>query len=1358
MAREPTTDPEVPLSPDDLAYLIYTSGSTGRPKGAGNTHRGLTNRLLWMQEHFGLQTDERVLHKTPLGFDVSVWELFWPLVAGASLVLARPGDQRDGERLLALIARHDVSTLHFVPSMLAAFLETPGLAQGARPLRRVVCSGEALPAELADRFFAQLGAELHNLYGPTEAAIDVSAWACRPEPGAGSVPIGRPIANAQLYVLDPLGHPLPPGLAGELFIGGVPLARGYHRRPALTAERFVPDPFGPPGARLYKTGDRARFRPDGAIEFLGRLDFQVKLRGQRIELGEIEAALRQQPAVRDAAALVHQGPHGGKRLVAYVTGRAGEPPPEPEALRAALARALPAAMLPWPIRVLDAMPLSPNGKLDRRALPAPDAPAAARPYVPPRTEAEHVLAAIWAEVLCREQVGIEDDFFELGGDSIMTLQIIARAARRGLRLTPKLLFEHPTIAAAAARAEATTAPEPAAAPPPAKDPGAELSPEEWSDLLEEIGRLPVSTNNGPDASSNVESVYPLSPMQEGMLFYTLLRPRSGIYLMQNRYRLEGDLRPDAFVRGWQLVAERHPVFRTSFAWKSQKRPLQVVHRRVELPFEVLDWRDLGEAAQDARLDLLLRRELEEGFDFGKAPLTRFRLIRLGERTYEFVHSFHHILFDEWCTSLIMVDFLSYYEAMLRGEPPSLPPARPYRDYIDWLGRQDLPAAEAFWRAELRGFSNPTPLGLDGGRPPDAAGGERVEDLVSRLPPGATAALGALAQRHRLTLNTLVQGAWALLLRRYSGELEVLFGVTVAGRPPELPGVESIVGLFINTLPLRVPVPDEEPLVPWLKALQNRNLLLRQHGHAPLASVQGWSEVERGRPLFQSLFVFENAPIDPSLREGRIAFRVQQVRDRVHTNYPITIMSWAEPELPLKISYDRAALSPDTAARLLGHLGTLLEGMAARPDARLGELPMLTPSERHRALFEWNHAPAVEPDFSSYAALFDAQAARTPDAVAATCRDRRLTYAELSRDAGRLARALVARCVGPERRVALLDERGLELLTMMVAVFKAGGAYVPLSTDDPSERAARAVASSEASVLLTREAFRKQAETILRAVAPSRPPALVTFEEVMGEGHAEGLLPDQADRAEGPLPDRANRTEGLLPDRAGRAEGPLPDRGGPGHLAYVIYTSGSTGVPKGAMVERRGMLNNMLSKVPRLSLEPGDVIAQTASPCFDISVWQFLTAPLFGGVVEIVPDEITRDPGRLLDHVERRGVAVLEVVPAVLKGMLEAASERAVPPALARLRWVLPTGEALPAALAREWLIRYPHVPLMNAYGPAECSDDVALHPLTEPPDEGASQVPIGRPVDHLRLYVLDPLLEPAPAGVSGELYVGGIGV
>ncbi|WP_394827252.1 amino acid adenylation domain-containing protein [Pendulispora albinea] len=533
LEREPTANPAVRVAGDNLAYTIYTSGSTGRPKGAGNSHRGLLNRLQWMQERYGLSASDRVLQKTPFSFDVSVWEFFWPLMTGAGLVVARPGDHRDGDRLVELIMRHDVTTLHFVPPMLQAFLETPGVSS-CRSLRRVICSGEALPSELARRFFERLGAELHNLYGPTEASIDVTAWACQPEDDGASVPIGTPIANVQTYILDRQGHPVPDGVAGEIHLGGVQLARGYHRRPELTAERFIPDPFGTaPGGRLYRTGDLARYRADGAIEFLGRLDHQVKIRGLRVELGEIEARLLQHPDVREAVVVAREQAHGGKSLAAYVSvaaasaappaigssaggasaigssaggaspigasaggasaigasaggasaigssaggasaigSSAGVPaaPPGPEDLRAWVAECLPAYMVPARILVLDRLPLSPNGKVDRRALPAPDAMAAAqRPYAPPRTEAERILAEVWAALLGRERIGIDDDFFELGGDSIVTLQVIARAAQRGLRLTPKQMFDHPTIAQAAAVAvplDASAAPSNAATAP-----------------------------------------------------------------------------------------------------------------------------------------------------------------------------------------------------------------------------------------------------------------------------------------------------------------------------------------------------------------------------------------------------------------------------------------------------------------------------------------------------------------------------------------------------------------------------------------------------------------------------------------------------------------------------------------------------------------------------------------------------------------------------------------------------------------------------------------------------------------------------------------------------------------------------
>ncbi|WP_437576671.1 amino acid adenylation domain-containing protein [Sorangium sp. So ce887] len=450
--REPATKPAVALSPDNLAYTIYTSGSTGRPKGAGNSHSGLLNRLQWMQERFGLTAEDRVLQKTPFSFDVSVWEFFWPLMTGAGLVVARPGDHRDGERLIDLITRHAVTTLHFVPPMLQAFLETPGAAS-CRSLRRVVCSGEALPAELARRCFERLpDAELHNLYGPTEASIDVTAWACQPHDTSASVPIGTPIANTQIYLLDRHGQPVPVGVAGELYIGGVGLARGYHQRPALTAERFVPDPFGAAaGGRLYRTGDLARHRPDGAVEFLGRLDHQVKIRGLRVELGEIEARLLQHPGVGEAVVLARDVAHGGKRLVAYVAGQGGAAP-EPASLRDWLAEALPAYMVPAPILVLDRLPLSPNGKVDRRALPAPeqvDAPA--RVTTPPRTDLERAIAAIWRDVLSVPQVGVDDNFFDLGGHSLLLAKVHSRLREELDRALPMLvLFQHPTIASLAA--------------------------------------------------------------------------------------------------------------------------------------------------------------------------------------------------------------------------------------------------------------------------------------------------------------------------------------------------------------------------------------------------------------------------------------------------------------------------------------------------------------------------------------------------------------------------------------------------------------------------------------------------------------------------------------------------------------------------------------------------------------------------------------------------------------------------------------------------------------------------------------------------------------------------------------------
>jgi non-ribosomal peptide synthetase component F len=772
--------------------------------------------------------------------------------------------------------------------------------------------------------------------------------------------------------------------------------------------------------------------------------------------------------------------------------------------------------------------------------------------------------------------------------------------------------------------------------------------------------------------AEIEDCYPLSPMQEGMLFHTLMNPGSGIYLMQQFYAWEGRLDREAFGRAWQRVIDRHPMLRTSFMWKDLQAPLQVVHRRAaaEDVIQDLDWADMSDEQQQIRMGEMLEQELKEGLGFEQAPLMRIRLVRRGLDRYAIVRSFHHILTDDWCFSLLMMDFLTHYDACVQGQIPDLPDPAPYRDYIAWLQRQDQAAAEQFWKQELAGFTTPTPLGIERLDPDTSASGSEVGDEFMELSPEVSERLRTLAQQHHLTPNTFVQGAWAILLSRYSGEAEVLFGVTVAGRPTDLPGVEDIVGLFINTLPLRVTLSPDQSVMTWLQHLLAENYRIRQYEYAPLVRIQQWSEVPSGQALFRSLLVFENAPKDARLGEERDDRSLSYDQDRVHTNYPMTVVGYPGESMGVRLSYDRRLFERADVARMLDHLKRLLEAMAASPEAAIQDLPMLDDAERQRLLVEWNGRDGSEPAAADFSTRFEAQVRRTSEAVAVECGDDRLTYDELNRSANRIAHGLRRRGVGTDSIVALLDDRGPALLSMIVGVLKAGGAYLPLDPHHPAERLTQILASACVKAVIFGNRQAALAETVATMLPAGVGPDFVSVENLERDAQGE-----------------SNPSPVTAPQR----------------LAYVIFTSGSTGVPKGAMVESRGMMNHLLTKIPTLALGPADVVAQTASQCFDISVWQFLTPLLCGAKVQIIPDEVVRDPQRLLAEVSARGVSVLEVVPSLLDGLLEGPL---LP--LPRLRWLLPTGETLSPDLSRRWFARYPTVPLVNAYGPAECSDDVAL--------------------------------------------------
>ncbi|WHZ21724.1 MAG: polyketide synthase module [Nitrospira sp.] len=814
----------------------------------------------------------------------------------------------------------------------------------------------------------------------------------------------------------------------------------------------------------------------------------------------------------------------------------------------------------------------------------------------------------------------------------------------------------------------------------------------------------------------IDDVYPLTALQQGFLVHTI-HENSGVYIEQLSCTLTGDLNVPLFQEALQGIVDRHPILRTSFVWEGLREPLQIVHARATLPIEVEDWRGLSSKMQQARLGLYLRTARTNGIDLSTAPLLRVALIRIAEQAYFFVWNHHHVLLDGWCVSLLLKEVFLRYRGLRHGKRESLTPAPPYRNHIAWLRRQDFSSAERYWRAALAGFTASTVVAVqEHASPSHDESSLEFEQQSLRLPEDETQLVSAFCQRHKITFNTLIQGVWALLLRHYSGEDDVLFGVTVSGRPPDLPGVQMMIGLFLNTLPLRVRINSESSIVTWLQALLNQNLEMREFEYASLYQIQGWSDVPRGQPLFESLLVFENYPMGQGLSDAQDGVTVEDMVVEGHTHYPLTLDVIPGPATTINFIFDRTRIKAELVSLMLKHFRQVLEQIVAGPGRRLGEVTVLSAAEVREQTRTWNETGAAYPAEQSVAELFEAQVARTPAAVAVQGGAEALTYAELDARAAQVAGGLVAAGVGPDTVVAVLAARGVEWVTLLLGILKAGGGYLPLDPTHPPARWGQLLTQGHVRQVLTTEAERHRLEPLV------------------------------AER-----PDLRVATRASLP--AGRYPR-LPRRTHPQQVGYVLFTSGSTGQPKGAVVSQQGMVNNVWGKLPVLGLTSRDVVAQTAGVGFDISVWQGLSALLCGGRVEILSDDVVQEPVRLLAEFARTGVTVAELVPSLLREVV--AVEPA--PALPALRWLLPTGEAVTPELCRAWLTRYPTVPLLNAYGPAECADDVAYYPLTRAPGAEETVVPIGRPAANLELYVLNADLAPVPVGVTGELWIGGVGV
>ncbi|NMF39992.1 non-ribosomal peptide synthetase, partial [Pseudomonas sp. SWRI 103] len=1012
-------NPSVALDGENLAYVIYTSGSTGQPKGAGNRHSALTNRLQWMQEAYALGTGDSVLQKTPFSFDVSVWEFFWPLMTGARLVVAAPGDHRDPARLVSLINAEQVTTLHFVPSMLQVFLQEPAVVT-CHTLQRIVCSGEALPVAAQQQAFAKLPqARLYNLYGPTEAAIDVTHWACVDE-DRDAVPIGRPIANLGCYILDSNFEPAPVGVLGELYLGGIGLARGYHRRPALTAERFIAHPFVH-GERLYRTGDLALYRDNGVIEYAGRIDHQVKLRGQRIELGEIEARLLAHDWVLETAVLAVDGQY----LVGYlVLQDAGDD--WRDVLSAHLARNLPNSMVPAQWMRLERMPLSPNGKLDRKALPKADVQA--RDYVAPQTALQRQVAAIWSEVLGVERIGLDDHFFELGGHSLLATQAISRT-RQGLGLDVglKALFDQPVLERFV---EALTDARVQACP---------------------IGRV---ERDQPLA---------LSYAQERQWFLWQLDPHSAAYHVPRALRLKGQLDYVALQRAFNTLIAHHESLRTHVQ-QDADRTVQVIRPQVCMELSPVE-------ADETDLKALVEARITQPFDLRHGPLMRVSLLRLAEDEHVLVIVQHHIISDGWSMQIMVDELVQLYAAYSQGQTPQLPavPVQ-YADYArwqrDWMEAGEKSRQLDYWLELLGGEQPVLELPLDHQRP--AVPSHRGARLNIALPTPLVDSLKVLAQREGVTLFMLLLASYQALLHRYSGQQDIRVGVPIANR--NRIETERLIGFFVNTQVLKADIDGQTTVRELLAQVKQRALQAQAYQDLPFEQLVEALQPERSlslSPLFQVAF---NHHVSLA---GRHLQRLAQLDvspvswDETAAHFDLTLdIEESAQQLGASLSYATDLFEASTIERMARHWQNLLQAMIADQQQTIGQLNLLGEDEQQHILQLWNQTDA---GFSSERLVHERvadRAAETPQAVAVKFDAQTLTYGELDRQANRLAHALISRGIGPEVRVAIAMPRSAESLVAFLAVMKAGGVYVPLDTEYPRDRLLYMMQDSRAKLLLT----------------------------------------------------------------------------------------------------------------------------------------------------------------------------------------------------------------------------------------------------------------------------------------------------
>ncbi len=1271
----------------NLAYVIYTSGSTGRPKGVAIEHRNTVALMQWANKVYLPEELAGVLASTSICFDLSVFELFVTLGLGGTVILAENALQ-----LPSLPTANQVTLINTVPSAIAALLRMQAIPASVRTIN---LAGEPLQNRLVQALYQIPTVQsVYNLYGPSEDTT--YSTVALMTPGSQVQPtIGTPIDGTQVYILDEKQQPVPFGREGELYLGGKGLARGYLNRPDLTAERFMPNPLGAHGAgekyqaadsafladsslidcdRLYKTGDLVRYRPDGNLEFLGRLDHQVKIRGFRIELGEIEAVLWAQPEVQEAAVIARKNDTGDDQLIAYVVPKSETGVAQSafiRVLRDRLKQALPEYMIPASFVVLAALPLTPNGKLDRRSLPTPALTQQVSNYfVAPQTATEQTVAAIWTEILGVSPIGIHDHFLELGGHSLLATQIVARLSDLfQVELSLRCLFEQPTIAELAQQLDTASHQHQSA-------PTTRIQPREPHQPL------------------------PLSFSQQQLWFLDQLVPNHPFYNVPEAFRLTGPLNITALEQSLQAIAQRHEILRTTFS-TVDGQPIQTIQAIADMQLHVID----GSTNPDA-IHLLIQQEAQRPFNLAQGSLFRATLFCINPDDHLLLLNLHHIICDEWSLKVLLEELTTLYSTFADHQSESLAePSLQYADFAIWQRQQlasQLEPQRTYWMQQLSGAPALLQLPTDYPRSPSPS--FRGARHFFTFPHSVTEQLKELSQQEGVTLYMTLLAAFQSLLHRYTGQTDICIGSPIANR--HRTETESLIGFFINTLVLRTDLSGS----PSFRSLLHRvrAVALEAYAHSELPFDQVVQAVLPNHrdtsynPLFQVMFNLQNVPMRNLEMAGVKLTRLPIDNQTAKFDLSLDLTETAE-GITGFLEYSTDLFAPDTIARMVSHLQTLVAAIATNPAQKVATLPLLTAEEQHQ-FQAWNQTQVAYPTDCCIHQLFEAQVERTPQAIALTFGGKQLSYQALNHRANQLARTLQQLGVKSEELVGICADRSLDMVVGLLAILKAGGAYVPLDPKYPRDRLAFMLADSQARVLLT-------------------------------QSHLLDSFPNQ--QIQTLCLDDAEQFADQSPEN-------LEHEVNSNQLAYVIYTSGSTGRPKGVAIEHRSPVALIHWAQSVFSTDELAVVLAATSICFDLSVFELFVTLSSGGRVVLAQSALC-----LPNLSDANAVTLINTVPSAIAELLRI---NGIPDSV---RTVNLAGEPLPNPLVQQLYQQTNVQKVYNLYGPSEDTtySTVALIP------NGSQQIPaIGKPISNTQAYVLDAEKQHVPVGVPGELYLGGAGL